>query len=257
MHTFFATSPDGTQIAYDITGTGPALLLLHGGGHTRGHWHAAGYVERLQSAFTVIAIDIRGNGASDKPTDPAAYTTDKHCQDVLAVADACGVARFTLWGFSYGGNIGRYLAARSERIAKLIVIGIPFGLGAAGAFRQSISDFRDHWEPIVQAQRDGTLDLAALSSQDHDRWHATDVPLTLAWLSAMLDWEAIEPADLHCPTLWLAGSENADALASMRAYTAALNASLVHVQIVAGLNHAQEFTDIDTMVPAILAFATD
>jgi pimeloyl-ACP methyl ester carboxylesterase len=257
MHAFFATSPDGTQIAYDVTGTGPTLLLLHGGGHTRQSWHDAGYVQRLQGAFTVIAIDIRGNGASDKPTDRAAYGTDKHCQDVLAVADACGIARFTLWGFSYGGNIGRYLAARSERVAKLIMIGIPFGMGAAGAFRQSISDFRDHWEPIVQAQRAGMLDLAALSSQEQDRWRATDVPLTLAWLSAMLDWEAIEPADLRCPTLWVAGSENADALASMQTYAAALNQSLVQIQIVEGLTHAQEFSDIDKVLPAILAFAAE
>jgi len=35
MNTLFAGSPDGTHIAYDVTGEGSAIVLLHGGGHTR------------------------------------------------------------------------------------------------------------------------------------------------------------------------------------------------------------------------------
>jgi pimeloyl-ACP methyl ester carboxylesterase len=188
MNASFATAPDGTRIAYDISGTGPALILLHGGGHTRQNWHDVGYVQRLQHACTVIAVDIRGNGASDQPTDPTAYTITKHIQDILAVADACGVERFTLWGFSYGGNIGRYLAAQSARIAKLIMIGIPFGLGVAGSFRESICAFRDRWAPSVSALQAGTLDLATLTQAAQDEWQQISVPLTLAWLTAMLDW---------------------------------------------------------------------
>src|SRR5262249_24479766 len=59
--TRFVTSKDGTRIAYDVTGAGPALILLHGGGGNRRDWHEAGYVVRLSSAFTVIAIDQRGS----------------------------------------------------------------------------------------------------------------------------------------------------------------------------------------------------
>src|ERR1041385_2701973 len=114
MSTLFAVSPDGTHIAYDVTGTGPAIILLHGGWHTRQNWHHVGYVKRLKNNFKVIAIDIRGNGESDKPTDPTNYTTEKMCQDILAVADACRVEKFTIWGFSYGANLGRYLAAQSN-----------------------------------------------------------------------------------------------------------------------------------------------
>jgi pimeloyl-ACP methyl ester carboxylesterase len=256
MNPSFVTSLDGTRIAYDLSGSGPALILLHGGWHTRQNWHEVGYVQRLQHAFTVIAIDIRGNGASDQPTDPAAYTIDKHVQDILAVADACGVDRFTVWGFSYGGNIGRYLAARSARIAKLVMIGIPFGPGAAGAFRESICSYRDRWAPILPALQAGTLDLATLTKELQDEWHQLKVPLSLAWLSAMLDWGAVEPIDMRCPTLWLVGSENAVTMASIQAYAAALPESLVQVHVVAGLDHMQEFTEMDRVLPAMLAFTT-
>src|SRR5262245_51331973 len=111
--TLFATSRDGTRIAYDITGTGPALILLHGG---RRDWHGAGYVSRLSPEFTVITIDQRGSGESDKPLAASAYAIDKLVDDVLAVADAAGAQRFALWGFSYGANIGRYVVVRSDRV---------------------------------------------------------------------------------------------------------------------------------------------
>jgi pimeloyl-ACP methyl ester carboxylesterase len=55
MNTRFANSPDGTRVAYDLCGTGPAIMLLHGGGSTRQEWHEGGYVRRLRDSFTVIA----------------------------------------------------------------------------------------------------------------------------------------------------------------------------------------------------------
>jgi pimeloyl-ACP methyl ester carboxylesterase len=254
MSTCFTTSPDGVRIAYDVGGAGAPIVLLHGGGQTRQDWHTTGYVEHLQHAYQVITLDIRGNGDSDHPTDPADYTTAKHCQDILAVADACGLERFTLWGYSYGGNIGRYLAAQSHRVAKLIMVGIPFGLGASGAFRRFILDFRDHWSPILQAQQAGTLDLASLSADDQDELQSGEIPVALAWLSALLEWPAIEPSDLLCPTLWLVGSRNEPALTSLRDYQTVLKASTVQVQVLPGLDHRQEFSEIGQVLPALLAF---
>jgi pimeloyl-ACP methyl ester carboxylesterase len=254
MNTSFAVSLDGTRIAYDVTGEGLPIVLLHGGGHTRQNWHEMGYVKRLKDDFKVIAIDIRGNGESDKPTDPTYYTTDKMCQDILAVADACNVEQFTIWGFSYGGNIGRYLAAQSNRVEKIIIVGIPFGLGASGEFRQSIKEFRDHWRPIVQAQSEGTLDISSLSTKDQERLQKTNVPLDLAWLSAMLDWGAIKPTDISCRALWLIGSENESAMASTREYENELKISKVQVEVIPGLDHLGEFTEIDQSLPLMVAF---
>src|SRR5665648_395855 len=149
MNTSYAISPDGCRIAYDVSGKGSPIVFLHGGGHTRRNWHDTGYVNRLKSNFKVITIDIRGNGESDKPEVAASYTTVKHCEDILAVADACVIEQFSLCGFSYGGNIGRYLAAQSARLSRLIMIGIPFGSGAPGDFRNYIIQFQNHWSPIL------------------------------------------------------------------------------------------------------------
>jgi pimeloyl-ACP methyl ester carboxylesterase len=256
MNTLFVTSPDGTRIAYDVIGEGLPLVLLHGGGYTRQNWHDVGYVKRLKDDFKVIAIEIRGNGESDKPTESACYTTDRMGQDILAVADACDAEQFTIWGFSYGGNIGRYLAAQSRRVEKLVMVGIPFGLGASGEFRQFINDFRTHWQPILEAQRDGTLDLASLSKEDRQALQEGNIALHLAWLSAMLDWGAIEPTDLRCPTLWLLGSENEAAMASFRAYEDKLRKSKVQVKVLKGVDHRGEFSEIDASLPVMLAFTT-
>ena len=141
MNTLFTTSPDGTRVAYDRSGTGPAIMLLHGGGSMRQEWHEAGYVRRLRDNFTVIAVDLRGHGESGMPTDPADYTTDKMGQDILAVADTCGVECFIVWGMSYGGKVSRYVAVQSERVAKLILMGTPLGPGVSSERRQEAIDF--------------------------------------------------------------------------------------------------------------------
>jgi pimeloyl-ACP methyl ester carboxylesterase len=254
MNTLFANSADGTRVAYDRIGRGPAIVLLHGGGGTRQEWYEAGYVGRLQGGFTVITLDLRGHGESGLPTDPADYTPDKLGQDILAVADACGVERFTMWGMSYGGKVGRYLAVQSERVTKFILMGTPMGLGVSGERRQEAIDFCAHWPPIVQAQRDGRLDLDALSQDDRDLLQRLNVPVMLGWVRAMLDWPAVEPADFRCPTLWLVGSEDRHAMVTLREYEESLKGSRVQVHIVEGLDHNQVFDEIDWVLPTMLAF---
>jgi len=252
--TSFASSLDGTQIAYDQSGTGLAIVLLHGGGVTRQDWHNIGYVQRLQESFSVVTMDLRGHGESDRPTDPSRYTTAKLCQDILAVVDACGIERFVLWGMSYGGKVGRYLAVRSERVTKLVLIGTPLGSSVSGERRQQALDFLAHWRPIVQSQQAGTLDPCTLPASDRDTLSRLHVPSMLGWVRAMLDWPAVEPAHLRCPTLWLIGAEDRHALNSLREYRQALPGSNVQVHLADGLDHDRAFDEIEKVFPRMLAF---
>jgi len=264
MTTQYATSPDNIRIAYDVNSDGPTLMLLHGGGGSRQEWHAAGYVERLKDRFKVITVDLRGHGESDKPVDPADYTTAKMGDDILAVADARDADRFILWGYSFGGNVARYLAARSDRVSRLVLLGTHFGPGVSGEWRQMAVDFRARWAPAVHSQLGsslkGSFDPQLLSQEDQEAikqlsFPGALLPTVLAFSTAMLDWPTNSPVDILCPTLWLFGSENSMALDSFKEYEKSLPKSKVHAQILAGLDHPQEFDEIDQVLPVMLAFS--
>ncbi len=209
--TRFVTSKDGTKIAYDIAGSGPAVILLHGGGQNRQVWHRAGYVERLAKEFTVISVDIRGNGESDKPADVSAFHFERINEDVLAVAEAVKATRFVLWGFSYGANVGRYLASRSDRVRAMVYIGINFGPAVEGRFLDAVKQ----------------------------------MPNAPAWVTAMLAYPPVEPADMRCPTLWLVGTNNVGAMESVERYRDKLSGTRVTLEVIDGLNHPQELEMID------------
>jgi pimeloyl-ACP methyl ester carboxylesterase len=252
--TRIAPSRDGTRIAYDVAGSGPVVMLLHGGGQTRRSWHDAGYVERLAKDFTVVTIDARGHGESDKPTTPAAYEIDRLIEDVLAVADAVRADRFSLWGFSYGANIGRYVALRSKRVRSMVYIGIPFGPAAPGKFREMILALRTKWTPIIEAHRAGKLDEASLTEADRKMWQRGRIPVDLAWLTAMLDYPPVEPIEMSCPTLWLVGTANAEAFSSVTTYKERLAGTLVSLVLLEGLTHPQELERVDQTLPPALEF---
>ena len=76
----------------------------------------------------------------------------------------------------------------------------------------------------------------------------------MAWGQAMLDWPAVEPADFRCPTLWLVGSEDQLAMASVREYEQSLQGTRVQSHIVDGLHHEQVFDEIDRVLATMLAF---
>ena len=254
MKTKFVNSPDGIQLAYDQQGTGPAIILVHGGGSDRQVWHEIGYIERLHKAFTVITFDLRGHGESSLPTDPEYYTSYKMGEDILTVASACGVEKFILWGMSYGGKVNRYVASRSNRVEKCIIMGIPMGPGVTDKMRQDIEDFCEHWTPILGAQSDGMLEPYSLSEEDREFLRDFNVPVIMAWGQAMLHWKSVEPADFLCPTLWLIGSEDQPAMDSFGKYEKSLKGSNVQYHIFEGLNHVQVLEEIDKVFPVMLAF---
>jgi pimeloyl-ACP methyl ester carboxylesterase len=253
MTTLFTTSPDGTRIAYDVTGSGPFLVLLHGAGKTRRDWHKAGYVKRLRDDFAVIAMDIRGSGESDRLFEASDYDIESVCQDVIAVADACGAAQFAVWGFSLGGNIARYLAAWSERVTAAIIIGVPFGPAVHEDFDRTITELVQKWEPLVAAYNQGTLS-EDVPQKERKPIASGLIPVLLAFLQAMRSWPSIEPADVDCPTPLLAGTKNKLVTKCMEGNQEPLRSAGVQVEAVKGLTHNQEFTKVDRVFPVVSSF---
>lgn len=94
----------------------PALVLLNSIGTDMDLWDAL--LPRLRAHFALLRIDARGHGAST--ADPGDYAMALLADDVLAVADAAGIDRFSIAGVSLGGMIGMEVAlgapARVERL---------------------------------------------------------------------------------------------------------------------------------------------
>jgi len=211
MPTHFVTSKDGTKIAYDVTGQGPVVILLHGGGLNRQSWHTGGYVSSPAPGFTAVTVDIRGNGESGKPVAAGDFAVERLNDDILAVADAVEASRFAIWGFSYGANVGRYCASRSDRVTAMVYIGIPFG---------------------------PALDEGLIT-------YVRNMPNRPAFATAMLDYPPVEPAEMRSPTLWIVGSKNEGAMDSVKKYRDRLPGTNVTIEVLDGLTHPQEFEQID------------
>jgi pimeloyl-ACP methyl ester carboxylesterase len=252
MATSYATATDETRIAYEAVGEGPPLMLLHGGSQSRRVWFEHGYVDALKDRFRLICVDARGHGESGKPTRRSDYAIETVMADMLAVADACGAERLDVLGYSYGGNIGRYLASRTDRISRFILLGIGFGPGAPDSLRGRVEATLAPWAPVLAhppRPQDLPQDLQA-------QWRSGAVAPVLAWFGALLDWPAVEPRDLHVPTLWLVGSKNEHgALDSLATYGPSLPPH-VRAEVLEGLDHFAELTRSDLVLPHLLAFLT-
>ena len=103
-------------------GDGPPLLLVHGWPQTWYAWRML--MPTLARDFSVIAVDQRGIGLSDKPQD--GYDTGTLARDLVALMDALGHRRFALYGTDVGMPIAYALAAdHPDRLDRLIVSEAP------------------------------------------------------------------------------------------------------------------------------------
>ncbi|MGC9953220.1 MAG: alpha/beta hydrolase [Rhizomicrobium sp.] len=124
--TSFVHSPDGVRIAYDITGEGKPIVLIHGFASSREqNWRSTGWIDRLAAeGFRVVAFDCRGHGKSDKPHEPSAYG-EHMIDDIIAVMDAAQVPVADVMGYSMGSMLTiRLLMQYPERVRRAVVAGL-------------------------------------------------------------------------------------------------------------------------------------
>jgi pimeloyl-ACP methyl ester carboxylesterase len=107
------------RLAWESTGDGPPVLLIHGLGYARWGWEPLAPL--LAVRHRVIAFDNRGIGASDAPAGP--YAVADMAADALAVLDAAGIATAHVVGTSLGGMVAQELAATApERVDRLVLL---------------------------------------------------------------------------------------------------------------------------------------
>jgi pimeloyl-ACP methyl ester carboxylesterase len=127
---------DGVEIAYQVEGEGPAIVLVHGfAASIAMNWKVTGWLRTLTAAGRrVIALDCRGHGKSEKPHDPEAYAGDRMPADVIRLMDHISLERADLMGYSMGGMLSSYLLVHHPARFSSVVLA---GIGGAAISRRS------------------------------------------------------------------------------------------------------------------------
>lgn len=123
--------PLTTGVTLHVQQGGPedaeAIVFLHGFPESHRTWREV--APALARDFRVIAPDQRGFAGSDKPEGVEAYRTERIVEDLIALADALGLERFTLVGHDWGGAVAWLAALRHpDRIGRLVIVNAPHPL---------------------------------------------------------------------------------------------------------------------------------
>ena len=134
-------SKDGTTIAFDRIGHGPAVILIDGALCYRGMGQSGKLANLIAPHFTVFTYDRRGRGAS---SDTAPYAVEREVEDIEALlSEAGGTA--SVWGTSSGAVLALDAANRLKGIKKLALYEPPFIVD------DSRSTTEDDWARIGEA----------------------------------------------------------------------------------------------------------
>jgi pimeloyl-ACP methyl ester carboxylesterase len=143
----------GVELDVQIAGdaAAPAVILLHGFPESHRTWR--GIVPDLARDHRVVAPDQRGYARSSKPAGVEAYAPERIVADLLALADALGIDRFTLVGHDWGGAVAWMAALRHpDRVERLAIVNAPhpfvfqrslFDVAEQRRASQYITRFRD------------------------------------------------------------------------------------------------------------------
>ncbi len=121
--------PTGVTLKLQMGGPeeGEPIVFLHGFPESHRTWRLV--LPNLARDFRVYAPDQSGFAGSDKPEGVEAYKVQCVVDDLIALADALGLGRFTLVGHDWGGAASWAAALKHpERIARLVIVNAPHPL---------------------------------------------------------------------------------------------------------------------------------
>ncbi|MER5210644.1 alpha/beta fold hydrolase [Streptomyces sp. NPDC002838] len=146
------TSRDGTRLAYQRTGQGPAVILISGAMSTGGT--VAPLAGPLSDRFTVVSYDRRGRGESG---DTAPYAVAREVEDLAALIDVVG-GEAALYGISSGGALALHAAASGLAVRRVAVYEVPFAVYEGGVKERA--EYTEHLtEALAQGRRGDAVEL--------------------------------------------------------------------------------------------------
>jgi pimeloyl-ACP methyl ester carboxylesterase len=150
------SSHDGTTIAYDKQGEGPALILVDGALTVHSSGSGSELAKLLAPHFTVYGFDRRGRGQSG---DTLPYAVDREIDDIEALIDRAGGGPAFLYGHSSGGPLAMRAAIRlGGKVRKLAMYEPPYNNdpGAQQAWSQYL---RQLGEVLAEGRRGDAVAL--------------------------------------------------------------------------------------------------
>lgn len=146
------TTRDGVRLHARRAGQGAPLLLLHGHPQTHAMWHHV--APRLARDFTVVLMDLRGYGDSDRPAAGAqsqAYSKREMARDALALMRDQGFERFQVLAHDRGARVAHRMAAdHPEAVERLMLLDIAPTLAMYRATNEAFARAYWHWFFLIQ-----------------------------------------------------------------------------------------------------------
>lgn len=220
------TSPDGTAIAFDRSGSGPAVVLVHGAFTGKGtHPTMSAVAAALAPWFTVVNYDRRGRGDSGD-TEP--YAVLNEVEDLDALIEASGGSAM-VFGGSSGAGLALRAAGQSSMITKLALWEPPYHVSASAP--RLPRDFGARLASLVrQGRRAEAVELFMLKAAEvpgemlaamraDPSWAQSEaLAHTLAYEAAVMGPDNELPAELLAtitqPTLVLTGGNSPEWIVS-------------------------------------------
>lgn len=192
----FQTSDD-VRVHYELEGAAggrlPPVLLLHGiGSSSELNWRASGALDALHAAGRrTLALDARGHGHSDAPTDARGFGEARIAQDARELLDQLDLERVDVVGYSMGAIVALLLTADDPRVRRLVLGGVGAAVvefGGAGPHAvpdgvipalkaERLEDVTDpvgrSWRSFVERHRGNPRAVAAQA----EAMHAAPIPL--------------------------------------------------------------------------------
>ncbi len=259
------SSADGAEIAYERSGSGPPLVLVHGAIFDRTIWELGDVRSRLAEHATVYAMDRRDHGDSESSNN---ISPDAQFDDVVAVVESIDDPVHLL-GHSSGADYALGAAPRIDNLRSLILHGPSISPGddeAADELEAKITEIRSLLDE-GQTEQALTLlieEVAHYASDEVDAirsapiWDAhvdTFRETFLGLLAVEYEYDITRFEDLTTPTLFLTGSESG----RFKERTETLHEMLPNsrLTILEGHGHAAYFVAPDRYTDEVLSFINE
>lgn len=261
---------DGRSLAVLEQGSGATALLVHGFTGSHAAWRSE-VIDGLAEHRRVLAVDLIGHGASDRPHEPARYALGAVVDDLCDVLDAFGVPSATWIGYSMGGRIALGAGVlQPERVASLVLEGSSPGLETEAERTQrraadgtlaaqlelgGLETFVDAWmgQPLFASQSRLPARLRAAQREARLRNDPRALAACLRGLGTGVQpsfWESLPTLDR--PALLIAGALDE----KFRMLAGRMAAALPHprLAIVEGAGHAVSLESPKAYLEAVRAF---